>query len=140
MTQDFVKPKLIVFDLDYTLVTPDGALYKNVKRMLEDIKKAGIKIALASYNKDGESILKKNKIRTYFDIVLCESWWSVHDLDFKLGMLSNILQTSTLQPFDVIFYDDHPKNIETASKLGIKAFLTKGDEIYDLYKHTRLAL
>jgi hydroxymethylpyrimidine pyrophosphatase-like HAD family hydrolase len=43
-------PKLIIFDLDSTLMSDYGKLYDNVEKLLSEIREKKIKIALASYN------------------------------------------------------------------------------------------
>jgi HAD superfamily phosphatase (TIGR01681 family) len=126
------KPSLVIFDLDDTLMSIEGKLYSNVKAMLETIKKRGMKIALASYNNNGEQRLKENGIREYFDIVECEYWVSKDLLDYKKDMLSRILKEAKVMPADVIFFDDNTRNIKTAEEMGINAVYTQVGGVYEV--------
>jgi len=130
------KPKLVIFDLDLTLVSESGELYDNVDAMLKDIKAKDIIIALASYNFYGERLLTRKGIRQYFDVVVCEDWQS-DTIDYKFTMLKKILQDTNVEPCDVVFYDDNIKNIKNGEELGIKSVYIKND-IYDEYKKTLL--
>ena len=128
------KPKLVIFDLDLTLVSECGELYDNVHAMLKDIKAKDIRIALASYNSYGESLLARTGIRQYFDLVVCERWQS-DTIDYKFTMLKKILQDTKVEPCDVVFYDDNIKNIKNGKELGITSVYITND-IYDEYKKT----
>jgi HAD superfamily phosphatase (TIGR01681 family) len=124
------KPSLVIFDLDETLMSNEGKLYSNVKAMLETIKTRGMKIALASYNSNGETRLKENGIREYFDIVECEYWVSKDLIDYKKEMLSKILKETKAMPVDVMFFDDNTRNIKTAEEMGINAVYTEVGGVY----------
>lgn len=130
-------PKLIIFDLDSTLMSDYGELYDNVEKMLREIREKKIKIALASYNVNGENRLKRSGIRQYFDMIICESW-NQEDIDYKDKMLQQVLKSMDMEASDVIFFDDNIKNIKTAEKLGVNAIhvVEADNSIYNLCKQT----
>lgn len=64
---------LVIFDLDETLIDwVHGKLFPDVPYVLKGLRKAGYKVALASYNSAADQMLRKFGIRHYFDWVVSE--------------------------------------------------------------------
>jgi len=114
--------EMIIFDLDKTLVNRWGDMYDGVYDMLDDLKKKGIRLVVASYNKNGEKVLKYNGIDHFFETVRCQDW-QIDGIDDKKKMLGEILETSNLPSENILFVDDQEKNLDTATKLGMKIHL-----------------
>lgn len=110
--------KLVVFDLDYTL-TDGFSLYSEVRPILQELKKNGCIIALASYNSNAASVLLKHDIHSFFDHILCENWKINNLVDWKHKMLTYLLAVTQVPSHEIIFYDDYHKNLITAKNLGI---------------------
>jgi HAD superfamily phosphatase (TIGR01681 family) len=130
------KPSLVIFDLDETLMCNEGRMYTYVEEMLKEIKANNMKIALASYNINGERQLKASGIIDYFDVIICEDW-TEETLDYKQRMLKEVLEVTNMTPADAIFFDDNMRNIETAEEMGIKSIHLEAGEIYEKFKMTR---
>jgi FMN phosphatase YigB (HAD superfamily) len=117
----------VVFDLDDTLllnrpidahlrgsnspVTPDEDVtieaYVDTLRVLKFLKDRGTPIALASFRTNARDVLRNFGLLQYFD-----------DLEFgqdnrtKVDMIHNLSRRLKLNPFDAIFFDDMPENVE----------------------------
>lgn len=116
--------ELIIFDLDGTLVDFWGNIYGGVYDMLNDLKKNGKRLVLASYNINGENILKRHKISHFFETIKCQDWHQ-DGIDNKQQMLSEILKVSNVSPENIIFVDDQHRFLETAVKLGMNTHFVK---------------
>lgn len=119
--------ELIIFDLDKTLIDYWGDMYNGVYDMLNDLKKNGKRLALASYNINGEKILKRHKINHFFEIIKCQDW-QIDGIDNKKQMLSEILKISNVSSENIIFVDDQQGFLNTAEKLGMNTYLVKGND------------
>jgi FMN phosphatase YigB (HAD superfamily) len=123
----------VIFDLDHTL--HDGyRLYKNVKKMLREMKEIDIKIALVSYNRKAMAILEEYGIMNYFDVIEWEDWQTQDYLDNKRRMLNKVLDEIKEDIKSVIFFDDDIKNIKTGEDMGITGVHVKDKDIYNLCK------
>ena len=125
--------KLVIFDLDETLIEKFGGLYDDTIPILEFLKQNNICIALASYNQYADAYLCESNIIDFFDYVYFESWYE--KLDYKYDMLTTILEKTKIPPNQVLFVDDWEKNIQVAQGLGIRTHLVEhGDKsiIYTL--------
>jgi HAD superfamily phosphatase (TIGR01681 family) len=124
--------KAYVFDLDNTLYFASGEATKThstVKENLEELKKQGKKLFVATHNKHPEIRLKKLGIEDLFDGIICEKkdvhpWFnSIQDFTSKKEMIQNIIDSCGLSHEDVIFFDDVPYNINEVAQLGVRCVL-----------------
>lgn len=132
------KPKLIVFDLDYTLwpfwcdthVTPpfkkteksifdrnnyDVKMYPKTKQLLELLKGKGFLIAAASRTETpdiAETLLKLFDINKYFDFKQIFP-------DRKFKHFKNLKKESDVEYNEMIFFDDEMRNIRDISSLNV---------------------
>lgn len=117
--------KCVIFDLDDTLIIYcppfNSKLCKDVKYILECLKALDIVIALASYNVNARSVLKRFGLISYFSFVETEAWYDVSKLDDKLRMLTSIMDKVKVPSNQIVLFDDQKANIETACKLGMQA-------------------
>ena len=126
--------KLVIFDLDDTLVHEgfenynEHLLCNDVLNVLEDLKRNGHLLAIASHNEDAENIAKKCGISHFFDIIVGSDTYS------KLPLVEEILEFTKKTKDDIVFFDDLYENINELHRNGIKAKkvnwkigVTKGD-------------
>lgn len=139
-----VSPKLIVFDLDYTLWPlwvdthvdlpvkrlPDGSivdrkgdkitLYVDVIPILDEVKSAGIKVAFASRTgaiEEAESLLDIMDLNKY--IIAKEIYPGS-----KIKHFSNFKTNLGIDYSEMVFFDDEERNIGDLLKLGVTAIHT----------------
>jgi HAD superfamily phosphatase (TIGR01681 family) len=116
--------KCVIFDLDDTLLLhsplSESKICKDVKYILECLKNLNIVIALASYNVNARSHLKRFGLESYFSFVETEAWSDVSKLDHKLRMLTSIMDKVGLPSNQIVLFDDRQLNLETARKLGMQ--------------------
>lgn len=132
------KPKLIVFDLDYTLwpfwcdthVSPpfkktkksifdrnnyDVKMYPKTRQLLEILKGEGFLIAAASRTETpdvAETLLSLFDINKYFDFKQIFP-------DRKLRHFNNLKEESGVNYNEMIFFDDEMRNITDISSLNV---------------------
>lgn len=123
--------KLIIFDLDNTLVDALGP-FEEVENILKYIKSKNIKLAIASYNPEPETVLKHYGLINYFDTiegdikVKDENGKFIYDRN-KFRHISNILRyyknkNLKLKSNEILFYDDLTSNTDyVEKKFGIKS-------------------
>ncbi|XP_017975342.1 PREDICTED: magnesium-dependent phosphatase 1 [Theobroma cacao] len=119
-------PRLVVFDLDYTLwpfyceccdedETP--YLYQHAKAILLALKEKGIDIAIASRSPTpqiAKTFLDKLGIRSMFVAEEIFSSWTHKTEHFQK------IHRRTGVPFSsMLFFDDEDRNIEAVSKMGV---------------------
>ena len=115
--------KLVIFDLDDTLVHEgfedynESLLCNDVLNVLEDLKRNGHLLAIASHNEDAEIIAKKCGISQFFDIIVgyCPDTYS------KLPLVEEILEFTKKSKDDIVFFDDLYENISELHRNGMKA-------------------
>jgi HAD superfamily phosphatase (TIGR01681 family) len=114
--QDYVRPeiKLVVFDLDDTLIDEDGIPFNDAEEILRWSKEKGLFVALASYNSDAERILRRLRWIKYFDYIAPFGM-----TETKKIHLSDILMALGIKPAETIFVDDRFDNVMHARELGI---------------------
>jgi FMN phosphatase YigB (HAD superfamily) len=127
--------KLIVFDLDQTLVTWRGDepdLFPGCLSMLVSLAAIGcVKMAVASFNSNAFVVLHRLGILEYFDQVEYESLSERPPdsplSDFKQAMLSRIVCAMGVQPEETLFFDDQSINVDCARRIGIHGVCVVGD-------------
>ncbi|CAN8270768.1 unnamed protein product [Cochlearia groenlandica] len=125
-----VLPKLIVFDLDYTLwpfyceclsKRESPSLYPQAKGVLSGIKEKGIEMAVASRSPTcdiANTFLEKLNIKSFFVAKEIYSSWSHKTEHFQK------IHTRTGVPFnEMLFFDDEDRNIKSVSKMGVTSIL-----------------
>ncbi|CAA0807365.1 Haloacid dehalogenase-like hydrolase (HAD) superfamily protein [Striga hermonthica] len=123
-------PRLVVFDLDYTLwpfycecrskrETP--RLYPHAKGILYALKEKGVGVAIASRSPTPDianSFLDKLGIKSMFVAQEIFSSWTHKTDHFQR------IQRKTQIPYnEMLFFDDEDRNIETVSKMGVTSIL-----------------
>lgn len=108
--------KVIIFDLDLTLIDEDLKPFPDVKTIIRKLS-TKYKLAIASYNDEAEYILKQHDLLKYFDIVV-GIYYFTKDIHF-----STIKKHFNIDYSDMCFFDDLEENIELAKSLGISSYL-----------------
>ncbi|XP_076650132.1 magnesium-dependent phosphatase 1 [Halictus rubicundus] len=138
------KPKILVFDLDYTLwpfwvdthVTPpfkkkgnnvvdahgqNIRFYKEVPDVLKRLTDEGYELGVASRTSE---ISGANQLLKLFN---WEKYFTYKEIypGCKLTHFSKIQKASNTDYTDMIFFDDEHRNIVDVSKLGVTCILVK---------------
>ncbi|GAU24075.1 hypothetical protein TSUD_388680 [Trifolium subterraneum] len=125
-----ILPKLVVFDLDYTLwpfycecrskrETP--SLYPHAMGILLALKHKGIDIAIASRSPTADiakAFLNKLGITSFFVAQEIYSSWS-----HKTDHFQRIHSTTGIPFNSMLFFDDENRNIQAVSKMGVTSIL-----------------
>ncbi|XAR53022.1 Protein-tyrosine-phosphatase [Bertholletia excelsa] len=125
-----VLPRLVVFDLDYTLwpfycecrskrETP--SLYPHSKGILFALKDKGVDVAIASRSPTPDTartFINKLGIRSMF--VAEEIFYS---WTHKTEHFQNINRRTGVPYNSMLFFDDENQNIETVSRMGVTSIL-----------------
>ncbi|KAL8205133.1 hypothetical protein R6Q57_008684 [Mikania cordata] len=130
MTLFQVLPRLVVFDLDYTLwpfycecrsKREMPCLYPDAKGILCALKDKGVDMAIASRSPSrdiAETFIHKLGISPMFVAREIFSSWSHKTEHFKK------IQENTCVPYEsMLFFDDENRNIESVSKMGVTSIL-----------------
>ncbi|CAL5379429.1 unnamed protein product [Camellia sinensis] len=125
-----VLPRLVVFDLDYTLwpfycecrsKREMPSLYPHAKGILYACKDKGIDVAIASRSPTADiakTFLDKLDIRSMFVALEIFSSWTHKTEHFQR------INWRTGVPYNsMIFFDDEDRNIEAVSKMGVTSIL-----------------
>jgi FMN phosphatase YigB (HAD superfamily) len=128
MTQKYLfeHKKLHIFDLDDTLYLRQLTSYEdeirsriNMKIMLEELKKDGKILAMASHNTNPRYCLNQMQCSHLFDIVIGEYPRP------KDSMIREILEKTGCNKEEAVFYDDMEYNIKLVSQMGIDVYHVK---------------
>ncbi|XP_061370855.1 uncharacterized protein LOC133313482 [Gastrolobium bilobum] len=127
-----VMPKLVVFDLDYTLwpfycecrsKREMPSLYPHAKGILLALKDKGIDVAIASRSPTPDiatSFLNKLNINSMFVAQEIFSSWTHKTDHFQR------IHSRTSVPFNsMLFFDDENRNIQAVSKMGVTCVLVE---------------
>ncbi|KAF5448433.1 hypothetical protein F2P56_028969 [Juglans regia] len=125
-----VLPRLVVFDLDYTLwpfycecrsKREMPSLYPHAKGILYALKEKGIDLAIASRSPTADiakTFIDKLSIKSMFVAQEIFSSWAHKTDHFQK------IHSSTGVPFDsMLFFDDENRNIQAVSKMGATSIL-----------------
>ncbi|XP_022136381.1 magnesium-dependent phosphatase 1 [Momordica charantia] len=125
-----VLPKLVVFDLDYTLwpfycecrsKRDMPSLYPHATGILYALKDKGIDLAIASRSPTSDiakTFIDKLGIKSMFVAQEIFSSWTHKTDHFQR------IHSRTNVPFKcMLFFDDEDRNIETVSKMGVTSIL-----------------
>ncbi|GFQ08355.1 magnesium-dependent phosphatase 1 [Phtheirospermum japonicum] len=127
-----VLPRLVVFDLDYTLwpfyceCSPMPSLYPNAKGILYALKDKGVDIAVASRSPTPDIAT------TFLEILGIKSMFVAQEIfaswTHKTDHFQKIKQTTGVPYNEMLFFDDENRNIEAVSKMGVTSILV-GDGV-----------
>ncbi|XP_015893777.3 uncharacterized protein LOC107427888 [Ziziphus jujuba] len=125
-----VLPRLVVFDLDYTLwpfycecrsKREMPSLYPHVKGILHAFKEKGIDMAIASRSPTADiakTFIEKLSINSMFVAQEIFSSWTHKTDHFQR------IHSRTGVPFNsMLFFDDEDRNIQAVSKMGVTSIL-----------------
>ncbi|KAF5733366.1 putative Magnesium-dependent phosphatase [Tripterygium wilfordii] len=125
-----VLPRLVVFDLDYTLwpfycecrsKREMPSLYPHAKGILHALKDKGIDVAVASRSPTADiakTFLGKLSLTSMFVVREIFSSWTHKTEHFQK------IHTRTGVPFkSMLFFDDEDRNIRAVSKMGVTSIL-----------------
>ncbi|KAJ1697740.1 hypothetical protein LUZ63_006252 [Rhynchospora breviuscula] len=136
-----VLPRLVVFDLDYTLwpfycecrskrETP--SLYRDAKGIMYALKDKGIDMAIASRSPTPDianAFLDKLDIKSLFVAIEIFSSWTHKTEHFQR------IQRRTNVPYkSMLFFDDEDRNINSVSKMGVTSILVENGLNLDMFK------
>ncbi|KAE9448375.1 hypothetical protein C3L33_19729, partial [Rhododendron williamsianum] len=125
-----VLPRLVVFDLDYTLwpfycecrsKREMPSLYPHAKGILYALKDKGIDVAIASRSPTvdiAKAFLDKLDIRSMFVAQEIFSSWT-----HKTEHFQRINRWTGVPYNSMLFFDDEDRNIEAVSKMGVTSIL-----------------
>ncbi|KAF7142928.1 hypothetical protein RHSIM_Rhsim05G0101900 [Rhododendron simsii] len=125
-----VLPRLVVFDLDYTLwpfycecrsKREMPSLYPHAKGILYALKDKGIDVAIASRSPTvdiAKAFLDKLDIRSMFVAQEIFSSWT-----HKTEHFQRINRRTGVPYNSMLFFDDEDRNIEAVSKMGVTSIL-----------------
>ncbi|XP_074275792.1 uncharacterized protein LOC141599619 [Silene latifolia] len=127
-----ILPKLVVFDLDYTLWpfycecrskrdTP--SLYPHAKGILYALKDKGIDVAIASRSPTpdiAKTFLDKLGIQSMFVAQEIFSSWT-----HKTEHFERIHRRTRIPYTDMLFFDDEDRNIKAVKNMGVTSILVR---------------
>ncbi|KAH7865013.1 hypothetical protein Vadar_001175 [Vaccinium darrowii] len=125
-----VLPRLVVFDLDYTLwpfycecrsKREMPSLYPHAKGILYALKDKGIDVAIASRSPTADiakTFLDKLDIRSMFVAQEIFSSWT-----HKTEHFQRIHRRTGVPYNSMLFFDDEDRNIEPVAKMGVTSIL-----------------
>ncbi|KAL5562671.1 hypothetical protein UlMin_032418 [Ulmus minor] len=126
-----VLPRLVVFDLDYTLwpfyceCRPNSPyLYNDARGILHAFKEKGVGVAIASRSPTenrANKFLEELRIKSMF--VAQEIFPSPVAGTHKKKHFQNIHSRTGIPYSNMLFFDDENRNIQAVSKLGVTSIL-----------------
>ncbi|KAI3509430.1 hypothetical protein L1887_24695 [Cichorium endivia] len=136
-----VLPRLVVFDLDYTLwpfycecrsKREMPYMYPHAKGILNALKEKEVDMAIASRSPTRDiavNFVDKLGIKSMFVAQEIFSSWSHKTEHFKK------IQQKTQVPFNqMLFFDDENRNIEAVSKMGVTSILVNNGVTIEAFR------
>ncbi len=100
-----------------------GLIRKGMVKKIKQWKQAGLVVYLVTDNDKhrGNHLIKTYGLRRLFKSIFLSWQIGCHKADKRFW--KHVLSQTKFNPAEIIFIDDNPKNVQTAKKLKINAFL-----------------
>ncbi|HEV8513220.1 MAG TPA: beta-phosphoglucomutase [Cyclobacteriaceae bacterium] len=104
--------------VDYINAMKPEEIFPGVKEMIENIRAAGLKVALASSSKNADTVLTLLKIKNLFDVIVDGTMITHTKPDPEIFLLA--AKKLNLPPEECLVYEDAEAGVEAAIAAGMK--------------------
>lgn len=107
-----------VWFVEYVLAMKPDEIFPGVKKLIQDLKNLGIKVALASSSKNADTVIRQLKIEKEFEIVV-DGKMVVHSKpDPEIFLLA--AKNLGVEPHFCVVFEDAEAGVEAALRAGMK--------------------
>ena len=127
-----MNPKIIIFDLDDTLVNCKMKIPRQTYHMLNKFRKLKYKIGIISYNWMVHLIAKETKLYNYTSYIFYKD--IDRDLLFEHCLCQIIMDSDQQENADIYYIDDRLDNLQLIKKKHLHISTYHCSNINELYK------